>query len=111
MIPEVDGLATVGFISVTLYALIGYIGKYLEYFNNSIEFSLHFYLVDYILFIQGNFTGDDLTVNKNEVKAAEFLSLEELRQKLNNPGGKLLFLTGYISYDLFTVIFLFIYFF
>jgi hypothetical protein len=29
-------------------------------------------------------------VNKNEVKAAEFLSLDELRKKFNNPGGKLL---------------------
>ncbi|RGB30408.1 NUDIX hydrolase domain-like protein [Rhizophagus diaphanus] len=42
--------------------------------------------IDYILFIRGDFTFDDIVVNKNEVKAAEFLSLDELREKFNNPG-------------------------
>ncbi|CAG8477400.1 7849_t:CDS:2 [Funneliformis caledonium] len=43
--------------------------------------------IDYILFIRGNFTLNDLAVNKNEVSAVEFLSPEELRQKFNNPGN------------------------
>ncbi|CAG8539304.1 11053_t:CDS:2 [Acaulospora morrowiae] len=39
--------------------------------------------VDYILIIRANV---DLEVNENEVKAVEYLSLEDLRKRFNNPG-------------------------
>ncbi|CAG8736380.1 7964_t:CDS:2, partial [Racocetra fulgida] len=43
--------------------------------------SLH--LVDYVLIIRANV---DIEINPNEVKAVEYLSLEELRLKFENPG-------------------------
>ena len=42
-------------------------------------------LVDYILIIR---TDVDLEVNPNEVKAVQYFSLDELKAKFKNPGGK-----------------------
>ncbi|CAG8460624.1 16409_t:CDS:2, partial [Dentiscutata heterogama] len=43
--------------------------------------------IDYVLIIRADV---DLDLNPNEVKAVEYLSLEELTQKFENPGGTFL---------------------